>query len=272
MSRDRAERGLLEGRGAIVTGGASGIGAATARRFAEEGAEVLVADVQDARGEEVVSEIRAAGGRAHFRRTDVTDRDDVRRMVRDAGRVLVGVDVLFNNAMADPRDEYSDDERWNAMLESGLAAYWAASIEAAPLLERSGGGAIVCNASIAGAKIAIEFASEAYSAAKGGVVGLTRKLAQRLGPRGIRVNCICPGIIETPRWRSPGDSEPRFARRWRRMAPLGRFGRAEEVASLVVFLASEESSFVSGQDIAVDGGFSTASRFVDVDFDEGGSA
>jgi NAD(P)-dependent dehydrogenase (short-subunit alcohol dehydrogenase family) len=171
--------------------------------------------------------------------------------------------------MADPGD-YGEDQRWNAMLESGLAAYWAASIEAAPLLERAGGGAIVCNASIAGAKIAIEFASEAYSAAKGGVVGLTRKLAQRLGPRGIRVNCVCPGIIETPRWRSPGEVEPRFARRWRRMAPLGRFGRAEEVASLVVFLASEEASFVSGQDIAVDGGFSAASRFVDVDFDEGG--
>jgi 3-oxoacyl-[acyl-carrier protein] reductase len=190
------------------------------------------------------------------------------QMVRDAARILGGVTVLFNNAMADPRDDYTDDQRWNVMLESGLAAYWAASIEATPLLERSGAGAIVSNASIAGAKIAIEFASEAYSAAKGGVVGLTRKLAQRLGPRGIRVNCVCPGIIETPRWRSAGEPEPRFARRWRKMAPLGRFGRAEEVASLVLFLASNEASFVSGQDVAVDGGFSAACRFVDVDFDD----
>jgi meso-butanediol dehydrogenase / (S,S)-butanediol dehydrogenase / diacetyl reductase len=261
--------GLLDGRGAIVTGGASGIGAATARCFAAEGAAVVIADIQADKGAEVVGEIRAGGGRAHFRRTDVTDRDDVRRMVHEAGDLLGNLRVLFNNAMTDPGD-YGDDERWNVMLESGLAAYWAASIEAAPLLERSGGGAIVCNASIAGAKIAVEFASEAYSAAKAGVVGLTRKLAQRLGPSGVRVNCVCPGIIETPRWRSPGDGEPRFARRWRRMAPLGRFGRAEEVASLVVFLASEEASFVSGQDIAVDGGFSAASRFVDVDFDEGG--
>jgi meso-butanediol dehydrogenase / (S,S)-butanediol dehydrogenase / diacetyl reductase len=263
-----AERGRLDGRPAIVTGGASGIGAATARRFAAEGAIVLIADVQDQAGEDLVREIREARGRAHFRHTDVTERSEVRQMVHDAERLLGGVAVLFNNAMADPRDDYGDDQRWNVMLESGLAAYWAASIEAAPLLERSGVGAIVSNASIAGAKIAIEFASEAYSAAKGGVVGLTRKLAQRLGPRGIRVNCVCPGIIETPRWRSADEPEPRFARRWRKMAPLGRFGRAEEVASLVLFLASDEASFVSGQDIAVDGGFSAACRFVDVDFDD----
>jgi NAD(P)-dependent dehydrogenase (short-subunit alcohol dehydrogenase family) len=269
MSGRDPTRALLDGRGAIVTGGASGIGAAAARRFAAEGAAVLIADIQADKAAEVVGQIRAGGGRAHFRRTDVTDRDDVRRMVREAGDLLGNLRVLFNNAMTDPGD-YGDDERWNAMLESGLTAYWAASIAAAPLLARSGGGAIVCNASIAGAKVGVEFASEAYSAAKAGVVGLTRKLAQRLGPQGIRVNCVCPGIIETPRWHSPGDAEPRFARRWRRMAPLGRFGRAEEVASLVLFLASEEASFVSGQDIAVDGGFSTASRFVDVDFDEGG--
>lgn len=260
----------LDGRPALVTGGASGIGEATARRFAAEGARVLIADVQDAAAERVVEEIRSAGGVAHFRHTDVTKREDVRGAVRDAERLLGGLAVLFNNAMADPRDDWSDDERWNAMLESGLTAYWAAAIAAAPLLERSGNGAIVSNASIAGAKIGIEFSSDAYSAAKAGVVGLTRRLAQRLGPRGIRVNCVCPGIIETPRWRTPGSAEPRFASRWRKMTPLGRFGRPEEVASLVLFLASEEASFVSGEAIAIDGGFSSALRFVDVDFSDAG--
>jgi NAD(P)-dependent dehydrogenase (short-subunit alcohol dehydrogenase family) len=258
----------LAGRGAVVTGGASGIGAATARRFAADGAVVLIADVQDEKGEALVREIGASGGRAHYRHTDVTDRDDVRRMVGEAEGVLGGLAVLFNNAMADPRDDWSDDERWNAMLESGLAAYWAAAMAAAPALERSGAGAIVSTASIAGARIGIEFSSEAYSAAKGGVVGLTRRLAQRLGPRGIRVNCVCPGIIETPRWRAPGTPEPSFASRWRKMTPLGRFGRAEEVASLVSFLASDEASFVSGEVIAIDGGFSSALRFVDVDFSD----
>jgi len=260
--------GRLAERPALITGGASGIGEATARRFAAEGARVMVADIQEAAGERVVSEIREAGGIAHFRRTDVTDRADVRRMVHDAERILGGLAVLFNNAMADPRDDYTEDQRWDAMLESGLTAYWAAAVEAAPMLERSGKGAIVSNASIAGARIGIDFASEAYSAAKAGVVGLTRKLAKRFGPRGIRVNCICPGIIETPRWRQPGAPEPQFARRWRKMAPLGRYGRSEEVASVVLFLASDDSSFVSGQDLAVDGGFTTAFRFESIDFSD----
>jgi len=260
--------GRLAERPVLITGGASGIGEATARRFAAEGAKVLVADIQEAAAEKVVSEIRQAGGIAHFRHTDVTDRADVRRMVHDAGRLLGGLAVLFNNAMADPRDDYTEDQQWDVMLESGLAAYWAAAVEAAPLLERSGKGAIVSNASIAGARVGIDFASEAYSAAKAGVVGLTRKLAKRLGPRGVRVNCICPGIIETPRWRRPGDPEPRFARRWRRMAPLGRYGRSEEVASVALFLASDDSSFVTGQDLAVDGGFTTAFRFESIDFSD----
>ena len=204
-----AEGGRLYGRPAIVTGGASGIGAATARRFAAEGANVLIADIRDGAGEELVREIEPMRGRQLEHPPHGRHRPE--RRPANGGRrraVLGGVAVLFNNAMADPRDDYGDDQRWNMMLESGLAAYWAASIEAALLLERSGvGRAIVSNASIAGAKIAIEFASEAYSAAKGGVVLLDAEVVQRLGPRGIRVNCVCPGIIETPRWRSPGEPE-----------------------------------------------------------------
>ncbi len=258
----------LDGRPALVSGGASGIGEASARRFAAEGAIVMIADVQDEKGKTVVEEIRASGGRAHFRHTDVTDRKDVRAMVADAERMLGGLAILFNNAMSDPRDDWSADERWDSMIESGLSAYWAASVAAAPLLARSKVGAIVNNSSIAGAKIGIEFSSEAYASAKAGVVGLTRRMAQRLGPEGIRVNCICPGIIETPRWRTPGDtSEPQFARRWRRMTPLRRYGKPEEVAGLVAFLVSDDASFVSGQDIAIDGGFSSALSFITVDFD-----
>lgn len=261
-------RGKLEGRGALVTGGASGIGAATARRFAAEGAKVLIADIDDAGGEAVVAEIRKAGAAAQYRHVDVTDRAAVRRLVHEAEAALGGLAILFNNAMTNPSANFTEDQRWNLMLESGLSAYWAAATEAAPILARSGHGAIVNNASIAGARIGIEFASEAYSAAKAGVLGLTRKLAKRFGPDGVRVNCICPGIIETPRWRSPGMPEPQFARRYRQMAPLQRFGKVEEVASLVFFFASDEASFITGQDIAIDGGFTTAMRFESVDFDE----
>lgn len=259
--------GRLEGRRALVTGGASGIGAAAARRLAGAGAGIVIADIDDAGGEAVAQDIRTAGGTAHYRRVDVTDRVAVRRMVHDADAALGGLDILFNNAMTSPSADFTEDQRWNLMLESGLTAYWAAATEAAPLLARSGHGAIVNNASIAGARLGLDFAGEAYSAAKAGVIGLTRKLAKRFGPQGVRSNCICPGIIETPRWRSPGLDEPQFARRYRQMAPLGRFGLPEEVADLVLFLACDESSFITGQDIAIDGGFTTALRFEAVDFD-----
>jgi len=251
----------LEGRGALVTGGASGIGAASARRLAAEGAKVLIADINDEAGAKVVAEIEHSGGSAVYRHLDVTDRSEVRRMVREADSVLGRLDILFNNAMSNPSDLYTEDERWNLMLESGLAAYWAAATEAIPFLARSGYGSIVNNASIAGARLGLDFASEAYSAAKAGVIGLTRRMAKRLGPQGVRVNAFCPGIIETPRWRHTGPGEPLFAKRCRQMTPLGRYGKAEEVASLVLFLASDESSFISGQDIAIDGGFTTAFRF-----------
>jgi NAD(P)-dependent dehydrogenase (short-subunit alcohol dehydrogenase family) len=260
-------QGKLAGRCALVTGGASGIGAASARRFAAEGASVMIADIDDVAGEAVVQDIRKAGGTAHYRHVDVTDRAAVRQIVHEAASVLGGLGILFNNAMTNPSSTFTDDERWNLMLESGLSAYWAAATEAAPLLAKSGHGAIVNNASIAGARLGLEFASEAYSSAKAGVLGLTRKLAKRYGPLGVRANCICPGIIETPRWRGPNEPEPRFARRWRQMTPLRRYGRVDEVASLVFFFASDESSFISGQDIAIDGGFTTAFSFESLDYE-----
>ena len=107
----------------------------------------------------------------------------------------------------------------------------------------------------------LTFASEAYSAAKAGIVGLTRRLAKRFGPAGVRVNCIAPGVIKTPRLRYSGSDEPEFARRVCKLTPLGRLGTAEEVASLVLFLASDQSSYITGQDIAIDGGFSVAPMF-----------
>ena len=151
---------LLSGRRALVTGGASGIGRASAERLAAAGAEVMIADIDTTRALETVNAIKDAGGAAHFRESDMTNREDVRQMVRDSVEIMGGLSILFNNAMANPLDTYSEDERWNVMLESGLAAYWAAAVAAAPHLAQSGHGAIVQTASIAGAKIGIAFASE----------------------------------------------------------------------------------------------------------------
>ena len=257
--------GILVGRAALITGGASGLGRAAALLLAAEGAQVMVGDIDDEGGRAVVAEINAQGGRAHYRHSDVTDRADVRRMVAEAGEVMGGLSILMNNAMSNPRDDYGVDERWDTMIESGLSAYWAAATAAEPLLVKSGHGSIVQIASIAGAKMGIEFASEAYCAAKAGIVGLTRKMAKRLGPQGVRVNCIAPGIIKTPRLRYSGSDEPEFARRARKVTPLQRLGRAEEVAELVLFLASDRASFITGQDIAIDGGLSVATMFESVD-------
>ena len=251
--------GRLEGRSALVTGGASGIGAASARLFAKEGARVLIADIDAEKGQRVVARIQREGGTAFFRDTDVTDRDDVRQMVRDAGDILGGLAVLFNNAIAVRKRIADEDERWDVTIESGLTVVWAVSAEAVPLLEASGAGSIVTTASVAGARFG--FSDAAYCAAKAGIVGLTRRLAKMFGPQGIRANCICPGLIETPLWQKPEEPEPEFARRWRLMTPLRRTGTAEEVARVALFLASDESSFVTGQEIVVDGGFSTGFLF-----------
>jgi len=256
---------ILAGRAALVTGGASGLGRASAVLLAAHGAEVMIGDIDREGGEQVVAAIEAAGGKAHFRYCDVTDRADVRRMVAASGAAMGGLSILLNNAMSNPRDDYGADERWDTMIESGLSAYWAAATAAEPLLVRSGHGSIVQIASIAGARMGIEFASEAYCAAKAGILGLTRKLAKRLGPQGVRVNCIAPGVIKTPRLRYSGADEPEFARRARKVTPLQRLGRAEEVAELVLFLASDRASYITGQDIAIDGGLSIATMFESVD-------
>ncbi len=256
---------LLTGRHALVTGGASGIGRAAAERLAQAGAEVIIADIDTVRALETVRTINAAGHTAHFRESDMTDRDDVRQMVDDAVETMGGLSILFNNAMANPLATYTEDERWNVMLESGLTAYWAAAMAAAPHLATCGHGAIVQTASIAGARIGIDFASEAYCAAKAGIVGLTRKLAKRLGPDNIRVNCIAPGIIKTPRLAYSGAEIPEFALRSQKMTPLQRLGTAAEVAELVLFLACDQSSFITGQDIAIDGGLAIAPLFETMD-------
>jgi 3-oxoacyl-[acyl-carrier protein] reductase len=243
----------LAGRVAIVTGAASGIGRATAERFAAEGGAVVVGDVQAEAGERVVAGIRAAGGRAEFVATDVTRDDDVRALVEAAPARFGALDVLVNNAgigrfVAFEQLEPAD---WDRIFAVNLRAAFLACRFAVPHLRRSGRGAIVNLSSQSG--LQGQAMNEAYCASKAGVILFTRSLARELAPDGIRVNCVCPGGTDTPLLRSFSRSitsaESAPAR-----PPLGRFARPEEIASAILFLASDDASYVTGVALPVDGG------------------
>jgi len=247
----------LEGRVAVITGAASGIGRATAILFAAEGAAVLAADVQDDAGAQTVATIRAAAGRAEFVHADVSRSEDVRRMLGVAVDRFGRLDVLFNNAgVAVFKGVVETDEaEWDHVLGVNLRGAYLGIKYAAAEMRRQGGGAIINTASVHGMRTTAGIA--AYAASKHGVIGLTRAAALDLAPHNIRVNCIQPGAIETPimraNLRAVGDEEDEF-RKISAAEPMGRVGTAQEIARMALFLASDDASFITGAAFAVDGG------------------
>jgi len=239
---------------AIVTGASSGIGRATAKRLAADGANVVVADVDEDGGQETVQQIESKGGEAIFVEVDVTDEWDVEAMVETARETYGGLDIAHNNAgiegTNDPLTEQSLEE-WQQVLDINLTGVWLAMKHELPVLTEGDGGAIVNTSSIAG--LAAD-GSAPYTASKHGVVGLTKAAAVRYADEGVRVNAVCPGVVRTPMVERSLEEHPDAVEAMTDDQPLGRMAEPEEIAETVAWLASDESSFVNGHALPVEGG------------------
>lgn len=248
--------GRLASRTAVVTGGCSGIGLATARRFAEEGAHVVVADIDDARGEQIAAEI---GGL--YVHTEVTDKEQVDALFRTAKETYGSVDVAFNNAGISPPEDDSildtDLDAWRRVQEVNLTSVYLCCKAALPYMLEQKRGSIINTASFV-AVMGAATSQISYSASKGGVLSMSRELGVQFAREGVRVNALCPGPVNTPLLQELFAKDPERAARRLVHVPMGRFAEPEEMANAVLFLASDESSFITANTFLVDGGISGA--------------
>lgn len=253
--------GTLDGKVALVTGGASGIGRATALTFAREGAKLVVADMNEEGGRQTVHMIAENGGNAIFTQVDVSHTTEVEAMISKTVETYGRLDCAHNNAGISgigiagtqrPLTAEYPEERWHQVIAINLTGVWLCMKYEIQQMLQQGGGAVVNTASIAGL-VGLPGAS-AYVASKHGVVGLTKTTALEYAKSGIRVNCVCPGYIQTP-MTLPGMSDPARLERMIAAAPIGRVGEPEEIAEAVVWLCSDAASFVTGHAMTVDGGY-----------------
>jgi NAD(P)-dependent dehydrogenase (short-subunit alcohol dehydrogenase family) len=246
----------FSGRTAVVTGGGSGIGLATVRRLASEGARVVVADIDPDAGKAAADEV---GGL--FVQTDVTSPEQVEALFAAAADTYGSVDVAFNNAGISPPDDDSildtGLDAWRRVQEVNLTSVFLCCKAAIPHMRRAGRGAIVNTASFV-AVMGAATSQISYTASKGGVLAMTRELGVQFAREGIRVNALCPGPVDTPLLQELFAADPERAQRRLVHIPMGRFARAEEIASTVAFLASDDASFITASTFLVDGGISGA--------------
>ena len=252
--------GRLDGKVALITGGASGMGMVAARLFASEGASVVVSDVADEAGRELAQEITGAGGRAAFVHADVSSEPDARAMVSAAVERFGGLHVLYNNAGVMLPDDGSvhttEASIWDATLAINVKGVAFGCKFGIPVMVDSGGGSIINVASFV-AWMGAATSQTAYTASKGAVLSMTREIAVEYARQGIRCNALCPGPIETPLLMQLLSDEERRRRRLVHI-PMGRLGRAEELAKAALFLACDDSSFMTGASLIVDGGITAA--------------
>lgn len=252
--------GRLQGKVAVVTGANSGIGRATARLFAREGAKVVCCDIQESLKPRVDKLVEQDGGQAVFAHVDVTKPADCDRMVATALERYGDLHILFNNAGGGVRKKIHEftDEEWSFVVSLNLNGLFHGVRAAIPHFLKKGYGNVVSTASTFGLLASERY--PAYCATKAAIVNLTRQIALDYGPSGIRVNCVCPGSVETPRFRgfpprpTPGFTPEERARMANSNKALLRMGQPEEIAYAVLFLASDESSFVTGHALVIDGG------------------
>lgn len=239
---------------AIITGSAQGIGKGTAKLFAQEGAKVVVADIDATKGTETVEEIRAAGGEAAFVHTDVEQEDAIKGMVQFAVERYGKLNVLMNNAYWNKYGSVVDLDRadWDKSVNVMVRAIYLGSKYAIPHLIQAGGGSIINTASVHGYLAAARHA--AYEASKAAVINLSREIAVDFGPQGIRCNAICPGWIITEKGEARLKEHPEALERGSQVYPVRRAGRPIDIAYGALFLASDESTFVTGHALVIDGG------------------
>ncbi|XGV97150.1 MAG: glucose 1-dehydrogenase [Leptolyngbya sp. BL-A-14] len=250
----------LENKVALITGAGSGIGREAAVLFAQEGAKVVVCDLNETGGQETVALIEAIGGKATFVRADVSKGAEAKAMIEAAETAYGKLNVLFNNAgifhPADGSVLDTEEDIWDLTMNVNLKGVFLGCKYGIPALQRAGGGSIINTASFV-AMVGAATSQSAYTASKGGVLSLTREIAVEFARQNIRVNALCPGPVETPLL-AELMSDP--ARRQRRLVhiPPGRLAQAKEIANAALFLASDESSFVNGSTFLVDGGITAA--------------
>ncbi len=250
----------LQDKVALITGAGSGIGRETALLFAREGAAVVVVDINDEGGEATVSEVVATGGRASYVHADVSIADDCQKMIAAAEATFGKLDVLFNNAgisHAEDDDAINTSEAvWDLTMQVNVKGVFLGCKYGIPALQRAGGGSIINTASFV-AVLGAATPQLAYTASKGAVLSMSRELALIHARENIRVNALCPGPLRTELLMKYLDTDEKKNRRLVHI-PMGRFGEAEEIAKAALYLASDESSFVTGSTFLVDGGITAA--------------